>query len=255
MARVMADLAVIMPMAGRGSRFAAVGIAEPKPLIALAGRPFFWWAVESIGRSVPIRELVCVVLEEHVRDFAIDRRIYELYPEARVVSIAHVTAGAAETAAIGLEALSSPGPVAINDSDHAFFCPDLADAAAALENGLDGALISFRSQDPAYSYVQLDADGGVSGTVEKQPASPYAIAGCYLFSDASVFRSAYREYRLDCPYDELFVSGIYNGLIASGASVGRYLATRHLSFGTPEELAQVTSTGATEQLWPDAYAA
>ncbi|MDP8912067.1 MAG: NTP transferase domain-containing protein [Pseudomonadota bacterium] len=238
----MADLAVVMPMAGRGSRFAKQGIVQPKPLVDLAGRPFFWWATESLRRVVPIREMVFVVLEEHVRDFRIDERIIEHYPGALVVRVPEVTSGAAETAAIGLRALSTAGPVAINDSDHAFRSPELSRTADMLREDIDGALLCFASDSPAYSYVQLNDGGGVIGTVEKRVVSSYAIAGCYLFSDPSLFLSLYGDYRLDCPYDEMFVSGIYNRLAASGGRIEKIVASRHVSFGTPEELARVDQT-------------
>jgi dTDP-glucose pyrophosphorylase len=226
-------------MAGRGSRFAREGIVQPKPLVDLAGRPFFWWAAESVRRRVPVREMIFVVLEEHVCDFAIDRRVLEFYPEARVVRIPEVTSGAAETALIGLQALTTSGPVAVNDSDHAFRCPELGTVTDRLGTELDGALLCFTSDSPSYSYADLGDDGTVVGTVEKRVVSPYAIAGCYLFSDPELFISHYEEYRLNCPYDELFVSGIYNRLAASGGRIGKIIASRHISFGTPEELARV----------------
>lgn len=235
----MADLAMVMPMAGRGSRFAKQGELQPKPLVELAGKPFFWWATESVRSAVTVREMVFVVLEEHVRDWAIDRRVWEFYPEAQVIRLSEVTSGAAETARIGLEALTSSGPVAINDSDHAFLCPELAPTAEALGRDLDAALLCFRSDNPAYSYAQVDEAGRVVGTVEKQVVSPYAIAGCYMFSDRAQFLSLYDEYRLACPYDELFVSGIYNQLATKGGAIGKLVADRHISFGTPEELARV----------------
>jgi dTDP-glucose pyrophosphorylase len=239
MGLALADLAMVMPMAGRGSRFARQGVAQPKPLVDLAGRPFFWWATESLRRMVPVREMAFVVLQDHVRDFRIDQRILEFYPDARVVPIPDVTSGAAETAMIGMRALATSGPVAINDSDHAFRCPELPEIAHALGNELDAALLCFTSDSPAFSYAQLDEGGRVTGTVEKRVVSPYAIAGCYLFSEPSLFLSLYEEYRLDCPYDELFVSGVYNRLAASGGRIGKIVASRHLSFGTPEELARV----------------
>ena len=192
---------MVMPMAGRGSRFAREGILLPKPLVDLAGKPFFWWATESVRQTVPVREMAFVVLEEHVRGFAIDRRILDFYPEARIVSIPEVTSGAAETALIGLQALRTSGPVAINDSDHAFHCPELGEVTADLGTRLDAALLCFRSGNPAYSYVQLDGNDQVTGTVEKRVVSPFAIAGCYLFSDPGLFLSLYDDYRLNCPYD------------------------------------------------------
>ena len=80
-------LTLVMPMAGRGARFARRGMLEPKPLIMLAARPFFAWAVESVLRVAPVRRMIFVVLEEHCRAHRIDRRVVELYPEATVIAI------------------------------------------------------------------------------------------------------------------------------------------------------------------------
>jgi dTDP-glucose pyrophosphorylase len=236
----VSDLALVMPMAGRGSRFRVGGQPTPKPLIELAGRPFFAWAAESVLRAAPVRELVFVVLAEHVAEFDIERRIRAVYPRARVVAIPEVTDGAAETAAAGVAALETAGPVAVNDCDHAFDAGDLAGVAARLGPGdAAGALVGFRSDSPAYSYVRLGADGVVTATVEKEVAGPYAIAGCYLFADPARFADQFARYRATCPYGELFLSGVYNTIIADGGRVLFHPLERHVSFGTPEELARV----------------
>lgn len=117
-------LALVMPMAGQGSRFVRAGRTEPKPLIDIAGRPAFWWAAESVRRAVPVREMVFVVLEEHVRTFAIDQAIRDQYHTARIVTVPGVTKGAAESGAVGVAAVGSEGPIAINDCDHAFVAGD-----------------------------------------------------------------------------------------------------------------------------------
>jgi dTDP-glucose pyrophosphorylase len=236
------DLAVVMPMAGRGSRFSRHGIREPKPLIDLEGRPFFWWATESVRRAAPVKEMVFVVLDEHREQFAIDRRIAEFYPDARIVSIPEVTSGAAETAKLGVEAVRSRGPVAINDSDHAFRCLDLGAATAELGSSVAaGALLCFRSDSPAYSYVRLDSSGEVIGTVEKKVVSPFAIAGCYLFASAAIFNNLYESYRARCPYDELFTSGLFDLMAERGQRVLKIDVEHHCSFGTPEERERVGS--------------
>lgn len=228
---------MIMPMAGRGSRFARGGESRPKPLIDLRGRPFFWWASESLRRLAEIDEMVFVVLAEHCRDHAIDRRIHDYYPDAKVIALPEVTSGAAETAALGAKALESKGRIAINDCDHAFLGPDLAVAC----DGHAG-LICFRSDNPAYSYARLDAAGAVTGSVEKRVVSPFAIAGCYLFANSRLMLELYDEYARNCPYDELFVSGLYNLIGARGGSIARHDARRHISFGTPEEFDRLDPT-------------
>jgi CTP:molybdopterin cytidylyltransferase MocA len=233
----MSGLNLVMPMAGRGSRFAKLGILEPKPLIDLGGKPFFWWAVESVRRVVDVETMVFVVLDEHKRAHRIDERIHAFYPDARIVSIPDVTSGAAETARIGVDALTSDGPVAINDCDHAFLCPGLAAMPATLSADADMALLCFRSSNPAYSYAILDDAGQPTGTIEKVVASPFAIAGCYMFRSAALFSRIYQAYGKDCPYDELFISGMFNRGAIDGTSMVKLEAARHWSFGTPDELA------------------
>ena len=239
----MADLALVMPMAGRGSRFTRAGGRLPKPMMELGGRPFFWWAAQSVLRGVAVRELIFVVLAEHVATFGIDEAVLRLYPEARIVVVPDVTSGAAETAALGVDALTGEGPVAVNDCDHGFAVTGLADLVGALGRmAARGALLGFRSDNPAYSYVRFadDGSGRVVGTVEKRRAGPYAIAGCYLFADKATFATAMAAYRRDCTYPELFVSGLFNAMCAEGGTVTFRPLDRHIPFGTPEELSVVT---------------
>lgn len=236
----MADIDLVMPMAGRGSRFSRQGFDQPKPLVPLGDKPFYVWAVESVASKANVRDLVFVVLREHVEVFGIDRDITARYPEARIIALDDVTSGAAETAAIGMKALGGERPVAVNDCDHAFDATGLDATIGALAIGKhEAALLGFPSTNPGFSYVRFDDAGTVLGTIEKQVASPYAIAGCYLFGSPDVFFAQYEPYRGACPYDELFVSGLYNALIDRGGSVGFQELRRHVPFGTPEELATV----------------
>jgi CTP:molybdopterin cytidylyltransferase MocA len=237
-------LDLVMPMAGRGSRFVNAGMREPKPLLMLAGRPFFWWAVESARRALcdtaPFETLTFVVLEEHIREWAIDARLREFYPDCTIVALADVTAGSAATAAAGIAHLDGKNPIAINDCDHAFVASDLAPALNTMQHDkAAGGLLTFRSESPNYSYVELAEDGAVMGTVEKRVASPYAIAGCYLFRDKAAFDRAYRSYVAHCPYGELFMSGLYNEMLAAGERIAMSVLNEHFAFGTPEEMALV----------------
>ena len=83
----MQKLHLILPMAGRGSRFFENGFVCPKPLIEIAGKPFFYWAARSIEKYVDCADLTFVVLEEHIRDFAIDAKIKAYWPDARMIAL------------------------------------------------------------------------------------------------------------------------------------------------------------------------
>lgn len=236
------DLALVIPAAGRGSRFSEAGIALPKPLIELHGRPFLWWSAHSVLRIARVREIVFVVLREHVRDHGIDRHIHAWFPQARVVVVEQVTAGAAQTAALGVAALGRHGPVAINDCDHAFASPPLDGVLDSFRHGVAGALMSFRSCNPAYSYLRLDAQGRVQGTVEKQVVGEHAIAGCYLFADSAGFPALLDDYARECPYPELFVSGLYDLMARRGLPLAQVELQRHVPFGTVPEFERATAT-------------
>jgi dTDP-glucose pyrophosphorylase len=226
-------------MAGRGSRFAREGLKQPKPLIEVAGRPAFWWAAESVRRACAVQEMVFVVLAEHVSDYGIDGAIRSYYPEARVVPLDGVTSGAAESAALGVASLESTAPIAVNDCDHAFRAIGLPELVVSLTGSAEAALLGFHSTSAAYSYVAFDPDGQVQGTVEKKPVSPFAIAGCYLFGSAQIYLEGVARYRAECPYPELYVSGVYNILLRRGARILFRELAGHVAFGTPEELARL----------------
>ena len=236
----MTGASLVMPMAGRGSRFMREGIVEPKPLIDLHGRPFFWWAVESVRRMLPIEEMVFVVLQEHIVRWKIDQCIQKFYPSASIVALPDVTSGSAETAALGVAELKASLPLIVNDCDHAFEASGLPGAAEQLSRRCDGMLMTFRSESPNYSFVRLGPAGEITGTIEKVAASPFAIAGCYLFRSPALFRAQYLAYLRTCPYAELFISGMYDQMLRDKLRVGKVVLDEHFAFGTPEEFAAVT---------------
>ena len=85
-------------MGGGGTRFGNHGFNVPKPLIEIYGKPFFYWATQSLIKNIEIESLTFVVLKEHIEKFAIDQRIKEFYPDARINVIPEVLPGAVLTA-------------------------------------------------------------------------------------------------------------------------------------------------------------
>ena len=83
--------------------------------------------------------------------------------------------------------------------------------------------------------MRFGDEGRVIGTAEKEVVSEFAIAGCYLFADPQAFLDRFAEYRHECPYDELFVSGVFNTILRAGGEVLFHELAAHVSFGTPDE--------------------
>ena len=238
----MKKLHLIMPMGGRGYRFFKDGYSMPKPLIELEGKPFFYWAVQSVSKFVDVEDIRFVVLKEHIEQFNIDKVILEYYPDAIITVIPEVLPGAVLTCMEGVKDLDDECPILFNDCDHMFTCKELYDFCAKAEfSSPDAALLTFPSDEAKFSFVQMDDKGKIIGTVEKQVVSNLAICGAYYFKDAATFLDAANKYLTRCSYEEFFVSGVYNILAENGAELKAFNTDVHISFGTPEEYYQAAA--------------
>ena len=232
----MKKIHLIMPMGGSGTRFGTKGYALPKPLIELQGRPFFFWAAQSVYKFVEVEDLIFIVLQEHIDKYSIDKEIQKYYPNAVIQVLPHVLNGAVLTCCEGVKAVNDDLPLLFNDCDHAFICDAFyAYCRQGDYNKIDGALLTFPSNRPNYSYVKFDSAGNVSGTVEKIVVSNEAICGAYYFKSKTIFQNAVKMYLKRCQYNEFFISGVYNELYHQDGRIRTFPVNAHISFGTPEE--------------------
>ncbi len=229
-------LNLIMPMAGGGTRFENHGFYVPKPLIRIHGEPFFYWAVQSVVKDIEIGRITFVVLREHVKRFEIDKRILEYYPKSHIKVIPHVLNGAVLTCMEGIKEILDGEPILFNDCDHVFLCKEFNEfAGGGCGEDIEGALLTFPSNNSRYSFVKFDGDGKVCGTIEKVAVSDEAICGAYYFRNRAVFFDAVDTYLSNCKYSEYFVSGLYNEMAKKKMRIKTFKTDTHISFGTPEE--------------------
>lgn len=242
-------LHLIMPMGGRGSRFFDNGFILPKPLIEIKGKPFFYWAVRSITKFVETADVTFVVLRRHRDEFSIDKKITAYFPEARIETIPDVLNGAVLTCLEGLRHIPDGEPILFNDCDHLFCSGRFNDFCRGGHfDQPDGALLTFSSHDPKFSFVELDDRGRLIRTVEKAAVSGEAICGAYYFKNKAIFSSAVSEYLDKCQYKEYFVSGVYNVMADRQETIQTFPVDFHLPFGTPEEYAQAENSDRFEVL-------
>ena len=232
----MKKIHLIMPMGGGGTRFGNKGFNLPKPLIELQGKPFFYWATQSIVKYVDVQDITFVVLLEHVEKFDIINKIKMYYPDAQFQIIPEVLNGAVLTCCKGADLIADQLPILFNDCDHAFICNEFYEFCRRGKfNETDGALLTFLSSDPAYSYALINMGNRVLQTVEKEVISDQAICGAYYFKNAGKFIDATRKYIGNCQYEEFFISGIYNTMIQDNYCIKAFRVDKHISFGTPME--------------------
>src|SRR5689334_12494349 len=93
----MSVLQIVVPMAGRGSRFASAGFTTPKPLIPVGGRPMIQWVIENI-RPRRQHRFIFLCLADHLEAHpAVPEELRRLCPGCEIVPVRAVTEGAACT--------------------------------------------------------------------------------------------------------------------------------------------------------------
>ena len=231
----MGNIHLIMPMGGAGSRFYKDGYMQPKPLIVVNGKPFFYWATMSIKKFVEIADLTFIVLQQHIDEFGIDKVITEYFPEADIKTLPEILPGPVFTSLKGVESISDDAPILFNDCDHMFRCDEINRLLSSNIFDMDGALLTFKSEEPQFSYVRYNENGSIIGTIEKKVVSNHAICGAYMFKNVQLFKEIAEIYIKSCPYSECFMSGLYNVMCDRGMKIKDYLLDFHVEFGTPEE--------------------
>lgn len=239
----MRPLHIIMPMAGEGSRFLKEGWTTPKPLIELNGLPLFKRAIGSVHIDGVPMKYSFIVRQEHIDKYGIDKGIKSFLPDAEIFSVLQTTRGAVETCLLAESAIDDGDGVIVMDCDLEFrskeflkIISDILSYPASESEG--GALLSFESDQPRYSYAELGEDGYVVRTAEKEVISNHALCGAYFFSTGKRFKAIAHKLLDEPEFKKLeyYVSLLYNYMLAEGEKVRLAPMEEYYSYGTPEEL-------------------
>ena len=239
----MRSLHIIMPMAGEGSRFLKEGWTTPKPLIELHGLPLFKRAIGSVSIDGVPMKYSFIVRQEHIDKYQIDEQIKAILPQANIFSVLKTTRGAVETCLMADSVIADEDGVIVMDCDLEFRSKRFLEIlkgilSQPMEQSEGGALVSFESNEPRYSYAALGEDGFVTRTAEKEVISNHALCGAYFFSTGKRFKQIAHQL-LDEPEfkkPEYYVSLLYNYLLAEGEKVQLATMEEYYSYGTSEEL-------------------
>lgn len=237
---------IIVPMAGRGSRFANAGYGAPKPLIDVAGRPMISWVIENLKLKSSHR-FIFICQREHYDKYDL-RKVFSdhLGSNWDVVLLDGVTDGAACTVLKASHLIDNCHPIIIANSDQ-YIDADINEFYSdALSSGLSGLIMTFQDDDPKWSYARVAERGLVDLVVEKEPISNNATVGLYYFRHGQEFvKSAHKmileNFRVS---GEFYVAPCYNYAISAGAKVAIWEIDKSAmhGLGTPEDLMNFLKT-------------
>jgi NDP-sugar pyrophosphorylase family protein len=233
---------IVVPMAGNGSRFVETGQIVPKPLIeVLHGKRMIEYVIDYATLPEAHR-FIFVCLEDHHRAYDFHRFLQQNINDYELIVSKNVTRGPAATALLAKEFVDDGCELIIAYCDSFYTRTSASFLRHSRERRADGALITYPSESAMDGYAEIDGDGRVLRTAEKEIISATAAAGFYYFREGRDFvaaASAMMSRRSDrCT--ELFVCPVYNELIRRGKVVISVSIDRQqrIEMGTPEDLAK-----------------
>ena len=232
-------LNIVIPMAGRGSRFANEGYLLPKPLIDVRGKPMIERVVENLTPKSK-HKFIFLVLEDHIQSYAIDAKLQNLAPGCEIIVVHSVTEGAACTVLLAKGLINNTDSLMIANSDQ-WINYDINEYVN-YDSIFDGMIMTMYANDPKWSFIDFNQEF-VSRVVEKEVISNEATVGIYNFSKGSDFVDAAetmisKDLKVN---GEFYVAPAYNELILCGKKIGyknidTIDETGMHGLGTPEDL-------------------
>lgn len=226
-------LKVVIPAAGLGTRFRAVGYTVPKPFIRINGVRMIDYVMHSLPGNLHWDDITVVTLEENQE--------YVVNVPYNVCFLPKLSEGALETVSYGALGLDPEDELLVVNSDN-YVDPKLVAAFVntARNSELDGSLLVFDSSDNKWSYAAVDPQGLVTQVAEKTVISNHATAGYYYFRWVSDFRH-YAALSMDLNIrtnGEFYLAPIYNIFVEHQKRIGIYQIKpwEFVGLGTPAEL-------------------
>jgi len=207
-------LNIAIPMAGLGSRFAEAGYDPPKPLIPIHGHPMIRWVIKNLTPSVQHR-FIFMAQREHVLKHQLEPKLRKWAPGCEIVQVDGLTDGAARTVLLASEMIDNDEPLLIANSDQWINLDIDQFLEKVLTKTVDGTIMTMKSNDPKWSYVELDGSSFVTRLAEKEVISNTATVGVYAFLRGADFVNAAIEMigAGDRVNGEFYVAPAYNWMI------------------------------------------
>ena len=242
---------IVIPMAGKGKRFAEAGYKVPKPFIEVGGQPMFKLAIDNLHDNDPML-LKCkyiIIVDENVKQDCESHLCNLLdHLDTHIIPVdVKKQRGMAWTVLQAKKLINNDKGLIVSDCDH------LTLDSRYLSRGLkffdkkqaDGGIFCFLNDNPKWSYLNISG-GSIRQVVEKQVISNFANTGTYFFKTGSEFVQSAHE-MIDSNImvnNEFYVAPIYNQMIVKNKKVLPFLVNEMVGLGTPEDLeAYIASVG------------
>ena len=238
---------LILPMAGKGSRFEREGYLKPKPLLDVDNLPMILQAVNCLPES---DNNVFMCLKEHIDNFNIDTVLTEYYPNTKIIPIDTTTEGQACTCEIGISEadVDLESPVLISACDNGVYYDSEKYLEMVNDESIDIIVWTFRNNQAsktnpnAYAWLDVDENGFVKhisckNFIYDDPLKTHAIIGTMFFRKNKYFIDGLKKnYEENVrTHGEFYVDDVLNQNIKSGLKVKVFEVKNYICWGTPND--------------------
>lgn len=229
---------IVIPMAGRGSRFQEQGYTDSKPFIDVNGKPMIQRVIENLNFEFnpEFKTIILCQKDDYEKyDFEL---FYDIigHDNIEVVMTDGVTEGAACTLLLAKRYINNDIPLLSFNTDQMIDYD--VDKTFAKMSAYDGGIPCFWGDSTDWSYAKTDEEGLVTEVAEKKVISNDATAGYYYWAKGSDFVK-YAEEMIaadDRVNNEFYIAPVYNYAIKDGKKICITQVDKVYELGTPEYL-------------------
>jgi hypothetical protein len=227
---------IVIPMAGKSSRFFEAGFLHPKYELVVGDFTVFYHAINSFRKYFESDLFLFIIRNEPGVEQFIRSEITKLgVKKFNIKKLEGYTQGQADTVFQGLQSISLLEPLYIFNIDT--FRPGFL--KPKISHLCDGYLEVFEGDGEHWSFVEPGPDGQVIRTTEKKRISNLCCDGLYYFRDGVSFMNAF-NYAFEnniTDRGEYYVAPLYNHLIQHGLDIRYVLINPEevIFCGTPDE--------------------
>jgi len=231
-------MTIVIPMAGKGSRFINKGYKKPKFMVEVKNKTLFEYSLNSLPIKLAT-QIIFICLSEHKRyDLEKFIHMHISHDNIKIIYLDEVTKGQAQTVCKAEYLVSKDDELLIFNIDTCF--KSEAFEELFLDKTNDGILGTFidKSLDDKRSFAKVDDNNYVIKTTEKVKISDYALTGMYFFRKSKDFFKIANAYIKDekTTKGEYYIAPMYNDLILENKKYVLDVVKSFIPLGTPEEV-------------------
>jgi NDP-sugar pyrophosphorylase family protein len=234
-------ISLLIPAAGKGSRFSDIGIDIPKPLIPIWEIPMLLWVITNFSLQ-PQDRVIVLSQSSHAVPAKLNDFLKNVNFLVEFVEIDYWTDGPAHSLEILLGNVAPDTPVICANSDQFVFDGLDSFTDGVRQGNTEGQILTMEASSNAWSYVGRAANGRVNRVVEKVEISKEATVGVYGWSTSTICRNALAWQRSigQKVNNEFYVAPSYHHLIDQNLEISTHSVGVHgegvHGLGTPSDL-------------------